>query len=172
MTESLKLERTGVRKNRLSVPKLLLSILVCEAVGVIGSLFTLGSISTWYASIQKPWFTPPNWVFGPVWITLFLLMGISLYLIWSSSKRNSTRKAALIFFVVQLALNLLWTILFFGQQFYFLGFAEILVLWGAIALTIATSLRVSKIAGYVLVPYISWVTIATLLNYYVWILNH
>jgi translocator protein len=165
-------EGAGQRKKKVSIRRLVVSILGCEAVGGIGALFTVGSISTWYGTIQKPWFTPPNSVFGPVWTTLFFLMGISLYLLWNSIDRSSKRTIALIVFGAQLALNLLWTIIFFGEQFYFAGLAEILVLWIAIAITIATSLRVSRIAGYILVPYISWVTVATLLNYYVWVLNH
>ena len=171
MPETQKLEKTEQSKSKLSIPKLVVSILACEAVGIIGSIFTLGAIPTWYASIQKPWFTPPNWVFGPVWTTLFLLMGVSLYLLWTSTTTRTKRQAALVVFGAQLALNLLWTYIFFGLQLYLAGFVEILVLWGTIALTIAAAFRVSRTAGYVLIPYIAWVTIATLLNYYVWILN-
>ena len=154
-----------------SVAKLIVAIVVCEAIGGIGSIFTIGAVSTWYASLQKPWFTPPNWLFGPVWVTLFLLMGISLYLLWTHADKNSIRKKALILFGVQLALNELWTLLFFGLRQYFLGLIDIIVLWVAIGLTIVESYRVRKLAGLVLVPYIAWVTIATLLNYYVWLLN-
>ena len=165
-------KREAASGNGRRIPKLIMSILACEAIGGIGSVFAINSIPTWYVSIQKPWFTPPNWLFGPVWITLFLLMGVSLFLLWPKSpKERANNRMALIIFGSQLALNVLWTFVFFGLQLFFAGLIEILVLWGVIALTIITSYRVNKTAGLILVPYIAWVTIATLLNYYVWILN-
>ena len=155
----------------ISVTKLIVSIFICEAIGGIGSIFTIGAVSTWYVSLQKPWFTPPNWLFGPVWLTLFLLMGLCLYLIWIHPDNRSIRQKAFIAFGVQLALNVLWTFLFFGLQQFLGGLIEILVLWVVIALTIVESYRVRKAAGLLLIPYIAWVTVATLLNYYVWLLN-
>ncbi len=155
----------------ISVTKLLISIVACEAIGGIGSIFTFGAIPTWYSALQKPSFTPPNWLFAPVWTTLFLLMGISLYLIWRERSLKSSTTLALFAFGSQLALNVLWSAVFFGLHQIFFGLVEILVLWAAIAFTIVVAYRVSHAAAYLLVPYIAWVTIATLLNYSVWILN-
>ena len=157
---------------KISPTKLVISIIACEAIGAAGSIFTIGAISTWYATILKPSFNPPNWLFGPVWTTLFFLMGVSLYLIWASvDTSQSSRNLAFMTFGVQFVLNLLWSALFFGLHQIFFGFVEIIVLWVAIALTILASYRVSKVAAYLLLPYIAWVTVATLLNYYVWVLN-
>ena len=156
---------------RVDIPKLVVAILVCEAVGSSGSTFTFSAISTWYATLQKPWFTPPNWLFGPVWISLFFLMGVSLYLLWMKADAGSKRRLALYAFVFQFALNILWSYVFFGLRSYLGGLIEIILLWAAIGFTIAASYRVRRAAGLVLVPYIIWVTIAALLNYYVWLLN-
>lgn len=146
-----------------------ITILICQMAGIIGSVFTMPSIPTWYASLNKPWFSPPNWLFGPVWITLFTLMGISLYLIWNKGLKNV--KIPLIIFGVQLILNTIWSFLFFGLKSPFIAFIEIIILWISIALTIISFYRVSKKAGLILLPYIIWVSIATALNYYIWILN-
>lgn len=151
--------------------RLIASILICQAAGAVGSIFTISAVSTWYLSIQKPSFTPPNWLFGPVWTALYLLMGVSLYLLWSKGLQNTGVRTALVVFGSQLALNILWSYLFFGLHLLFLGLVEIVILWVAIALTILTSYRVSRNAGILLIPYIGWVSIAALLNYYVWILN-
>lgn len=154
-----------------SVFKFIVAIVICQLTGVIGSLFTTPFISTWYETIQKPAFTPPNWLFGPVWISLFTLMGISLYLIWNKRLENKKVKLSLLVFFVQLALNSLWSILFFGLQSPFYAFIEIIILWIAIAVTIFKFYKISRTAGLLLLPYIIWVCIALTLNYYVWILN-
>ena len=149
--------------------KLLASVILCQAAGLVGSVFTFPSIPTWYATLVKPWFTPPNWVFGPAWTTLFLLMGISLYLVWQ--KGLAKNKAAISLFGAQLGLNVLWSVLFFGLQSPFLAFAEIIVLWIFILLTIIKFYKIDRKAAYMLVPYIAWVTFAASLNYFVWMLN-
>lgn len=149
--------------------RLVITILICQMAGIIGSIFTMPSIPTWYASLSKPWFSPPNWLFGPVWITLFTLMGISLYLIWDKGLKSV--KIPLTIFGVQLILNIVWSFLFFGLESPFIAFIEIIILWISIALTIISFYRVSKKAGLILLPYIIWVSIATALNYYIWILN-
>ena len=154
-----------------NISKLIIAIIICQSAGIIGSLFTTPSISTWYDTIQKPTFTPPNWVFGPVWITLFTLMGISLYLVWEKGLRNKNVKSSLFVFFIQLALNSLWSILFFGLQSPFYAFVEIIILWAAIAVTIIKFYKISRKAGLILVPYIIWVSVALMLNYYVWVLN-
>jgi len=151
--------------------KLIAAILVCEIAGGIGSLFTAPSIPTWYASIQKPAFNPPNWIFAPVWTTLFLLMGISLYLIWEKGLEKKEVKMAFSVFGIQLALNVIWSILFFGLQSPFFAFVEIVLLWIAILVNIIFFYRISKWAGILLIPYIMWVSVAAFLNYSVWVLN-
>ena len=151
--------------------KLILSLFLCQLAGFIGSLVTTPSIPIWYASLEKPSFSPPNWVFSPVWITLYALMGISLYLLWREDRREPKVKIALFFFIIQLILNISWSMVFFGLRLPFLAFLEILLLWAVILLTILTSLKVSKVAGYLLVPYLLWVTFAAVLNYFLWFLN-
>ncbi|HLD57865.1 MAG TPA: TspO/MBR family protein [archaeon] len=153
-----------------NILKLVISVVICEAVGLVGSIFTLPSIGSWYSGLQKPAFTPPNWLFAPVWTVLFLLMGVSLYLL-VEKKVNKDIKIGLVIFGVQLGLNLLWSILFFGLHSLFFSLIEIMVLWVSILATMIWFWRIRRVAGYLLVPYICWVTIAALLNYYIWILN-
>jgi len=151
--------------------KLIISILICQGAGVVGSLFTSPAISTWYATIQKPSFNPPNWIFAPVWTLLFLLMGISLYLMWEKGLENKKAKTAFFIFGVQLILNILWSILFFGLQSPLYAFIEIIILWLAILLTIISFYKISKPAAYLLLPYIIWVSFASVLNFSILILN-
>jgi tryptophan-rich sensory protein len=151
--------------------RFVLSIALCQAAGLIGSLFTTPSIPTWYASLQKPSFAPPNWLFGPVWITLYTLMGISLYLVWNKGLKNKLVNKCLFIFGIQLVLNALWSFLFFGLRSPLYGFIEIIFLWIAIGFTILKFYRISKNAAFLLLPYMTWVTIATVLNYFIWILN-
>ena len=151
--------------------KLIISILICQGAGVIGSLFTSPAISTWYATIQKPSFNPPNWIFAPVWTLLFLLMGISLYLIWSKGFKYKETKIAIFIFFVQLILNILWSILFFALQSPLYAFIEIIILWFIILLMIISFYKVSKIAAYLLLPYIIWISFASVLNFSILIIN-
>ena len=148
--------------------KLISSVLICQSAGIIGSFFTVSSVSTWYVTLHKPFFNPPAWVFGPVWITLYLLMGISLYLIWNSKKKS---KPAMVFFSVQLVLNSLWSILFFGLQNPLFAGIEIIILWIAILLTIVSFYKISRTAAYLLIPYILWVSFAAVLNFSIIYLN-
>jgi tryptophan-rich sensory protein len=138
--------------------------------GAIGSLATFQNIAGWYLALNKPFFTPPNWVFGPVWITLYLLMGIAFFMVWNKGLNKKT-KPALQIFGIQLGLNTLWSIVFFGFQSMLGGLVTIVLLWLAIAWTIAKFWKISRPAGWLLVPYIVWVTIATALNAAVWLLN-
>ena len=147
------------------------SIIICQLAGIIGSVFTTSSIPGWYANINKPSFNPPNWVFAPVWTTLYLLMGISLYLIWRNGLSDKNVKIAFIVFIFQLVLNALWSILFFGLQSPFLAFIEIVFLWIAILISIILFFRISRIAAYLLIPYILWVSFASVLNFSIWRLN-
>jgi benzodiazapine receptor len=151
--------------------KLTVCILLCELAGIIGSVFTLSSIPTWYAGLQKPWFNPPNWIFGPAWTTLYALMGIALYLAWEKGFEKRKNRIALSVFVAQLVLNAIWSLIFFGAKNLGLAFAEIILLWLAILANIILFYRIDRRAGLVLVPYILWVSFASLLNYSVWMLN-
>lgn len=151
--------------------KLIGSIVLCQIPGLIGSFFTASSTDKWYKQLNKPSFNPPDWIFAPVWITLYLLMGISLYLVWTSTSSSVAIKTALIVFFIQLGLNLLWSILFFGLKSPLLGFIGIIVLWIAILLSIIYFYQISKIAGFLLVPYLLWVSFAVILNFCIVILN-
>ena len=151
--------------------KLLISIVVCQAAGIIGSFFTAPNIRGWYAGLEKPDFNPPNWLFAPVWTLLFLLMGITLYLLWKDEGDHKNRRTALVFFFIQLGLNILWSVLFFGLGAPLLAFIEIVILWFAIWLTFWFAFRVRKTAGILLVPYILWVAFAAVLNFFLWRLN-
>ncbi len=157
--------------NPREIVNLIVCIVVCQAAGIIGSLFTVSSIPTWYASLNKPFFTPPNFVFGPVWITLYTLMGISLFLIIRDGWNQPEKRRGLYFFGAQLFLNALWSILFFGLQSPLLGVVGIIPMWIIILLTILEFRKISRVAAWLLVPYICWVTIATALNISVWLLN-
>lgn len=149
---------------------LLLWILLAEGAGLIGSVFTAPAIPIWYAGLIKPELAPPNWVFGPVWTTLFLLMGIAAFLVWRRPV-SKQRTFALTIFYVQLFLNVLWSFLFFGKHNPGAALFEIGVLWVAIATTIWAFARVSKRAAWLLVPYLLWVSFASYLNFALWTLN-
>jgi len=153
------------------VYKLIIGIAACECAGLTGFIFTNSSIPTWYATLQKPSFTPPSWLFAPAWITLYLLMGISSSLVWRRGLANQPVKTALIIFLIQLVLNILWSALFFGLESPLYGMIVIVALWIAILFTILKFYRISKLAAALLLPYIGWVTFAALLNVYVFILN-
>lgn len=155
---------------KIKIVPLITSIAVSLLAGAIGSIFTFDSIPTWYASINKPFFTPPNWIFGPVWTTLYILMGIALYITWQSNP-SQNRTYALYLFAIQLVLNAIWSILFFGIKTPFWAFIEILLLLGFIFLTARYMYKINKLAGYLLIPYLCWVTFASLLNFAVYLLN-
>ena len=151
--------------------RLVLSVALCQAAGIVGSLFTTQAITSWYASLRKPEFAPPNWVFAPVWTTLYLLMGIALFIVWNTIPEKSSARSAIVIFGLQLLLNAFWSYLFFGLKSPLLGLIEIVVMWFAILLTILTFLRISKKAALLLVPYLIWVSIASYLNYSILVLN-
>jgi tryptophan-rich sensory protein len=151
--------------------KLAAAVLVCLAAGFIGSFFTVDSVGTWYAAIHKPSFNPPAWVFAPVWTALYVLMGVSAYLVWMKGWGRKDVRDALAVFGLQLFLNLLWSIIFFGAKQIFYAFAEIVFLWLGIVLTIVLFYRISKNAALLLVPYILWVSFAAFLNYSLWQMN-
>jgi tryptophan-rich sensory protein len=147
------------------------AVLSCIIAGSLGSLVTITGPGTWYAGLVKPWFTPPGWVFGPVWITLFTLMGIALYLVWQEGMEKPDVRKAVAIFGAQFFLNILWSFLFFGLRSPLAGLADIVLLWLTIAATIAAFYRVNKTAAYLLVPYLAWVTLAAALNGTIYFLN-
>ncbi|MBW6518876.1 MAG: tryptophan-rich sensory protein [ANME-2 cluster archaeon] len=154
-----------------NIIKLIFSISICQFAGVLGSKFTSPSIPGWYASLQKPYFSPPNWIFAPVWILLFTLMGISLYLVLRENFNDNTVKIGMVIFTFQLLLNISWSFLFFNLQNILFAFFEIIFLWIAISLTIYQFWKINKKSSYLLVPYLLWVTFAAILNFSIWRIN-
>jgi benzodiazapine receptor len=155
----------------IDIIRLAISIGVCLAAGFIGSIFTTASIPTWYTTLEKPSFNPPNWLFGPVWTILFILMGISAFLVWRVGLSEPNVRIALIIFIIQLILNAFWSVAFFGLRSPIAGLIVIIVLWIAILLTILSSAKVSITAGILLIPYILWVSFASILNATIYVLN-
>lgn len=144
-------------------------VLLCLLTGFAGSMATAQSISDWYPNLSKPPLTPPDWVFAPVWTTLFVVMGIAAWLVWK--QESGRRGGAYLAFGLQLGLNLLWSILFFGFESPGLALIEILVLWIAILATLVLFRRHSPTAALLFVPYLAWVSFATYLNGGIWLLN-
>jgi benzodiazapine receptor len=151
--------------------QLLISLILCQLAGFVGSFFTTPAIPTWYVTLSKPPFTPPNWLFSPVWITLFVLMGISAFLVWEKGLSDKQVKMALSIFGIQLILNILWSAIFFGLRSPLAGLIEIVILWMVILLAIVNFFKLSKTAGFLLIPYILWVSFAAILNFFIWRLN-
>ncbi|MCX5698972.1 MAG: tryptophan-rich sensory protein [Candidatus Omnitrophica bacterium] len=151
--------------------KLIISIVICQCAGIIGSFFTRRSIPEWYSFINKPVFNPPNWVFAPVWASLFTLMGVAAFLVWRKGLYTPGVKTALSIFLLQLALNSLWSIVFFGSRSIVGGLVVIVFLWLAILWTIKRFFTFSRIASALLIPYIIWVSFAFILNVALVILN-
>lgn len=151
--------------------KLFISIIICQAAGIAGSIFTRASVGTWYQTLARPSFAPPNWVFAPVWITIFVMMGISLYLIVKPDDFMVINKKALTVFAFQLVFNILWSAAFFGLRSPLAGLIVIFILWFLILFNISEFYNISKAAGILLIPYILWVSFAALLNFEYWRLN-
>lgn len=151
--------------------KLALSIVGCELVGILGTPFTVAAIPTWYAALNKPFFAPPNWIFGPVWTLLYLLMGVSLFLVLKQGLKKKAVKVATQFFLAQLVLNFLWSPIFFGLKSSQLGLITIIAMWILIILTMKKFYPLSKLAFFLLVPYLLWVSFATVLNAAIVVLN-
>lgn len=154
------------------IAKFILSVVLSFGAGAIGSLATTSNIPTWYAALEKPFFNPPNWVFGPVWSVLYLLIGISLYLVWTApDKKKKPKQKAYVYFGIQLGLNALWSLVFFGLHQPWLAVAVIATLLIFIVLTMQDFGRHSRTAKLLLVPYLAWVCFATALNIGVALLN-
>jgi tryptophan-rich sensory protein len=152
--------------------KFLVALIVCFGVSAASAIFTSkDSLTNWYAQLQKPSFTPPDWVFGPAWTILYLLMAISVFLVWNKGLDYPKVKQSLVLFLIQLALNAIWTPLFFGFHLILPAFIDIIVLWFAILATILVFKRISLHASIILIPYLIWVGYATVLNGSIWYLN-
>ena len=151
--------------------RLLVSLAAPLLVGGLASLATARGVKEWYPTLVKPAFNPPAWIFGPVWTALYILMGIATFLVWQKGWDSRQVRVALVAFSLQLILNGLWSLLFFGLRSPGLAFAEIIILWAAILLTLIWYWRVTTAAGLLLLPYAAWVTFAAVLNGSIWILN-
>ncbi|HHQ45357.1 MAG TPA: tryptophan-rich sensory protein [Candidatus Altiarchaeales archaeon] len=153
------------------VLKLAGCIILCLSAGLLGSIATAQSVSAWYVELNKPSFNPPNWVFGPIWTLLYLMMGTSLYLVLRNGFKDEEVKKGVAIFAVQLILNTLWSFAFFGMKSPLAGIVVIIPLWLAIALTIIQFKKTSEKAAYLLLPYLAWVSFATILNLSITLLN-
>jgi translocator protein len=140
-------------------------------IGWLSGWIAAPQVRGWYQQLSKPSWNPPGWVFGPVWTFLYILMGISLYLVWSSLGQGGDKKMALMLFGVQILLNFFWSLIFFRQHQPGWAMAELVLMWFAIIATMFSFSRISPLAAWMLVPYISWVSFAGLLNYTIWKLN-
>ena len=154
-----------------NIVKGIIAIAIPLLVGGASGFFTVTGIESWYQTIQKPSWNPPNWVFGPVWTTLYIMMGIALFLVWKEDTSEELKKIAIALFAVQLILNFFWSFIFFNLQQPGWALVEIIAMWFFILLTIFACAQVNKTAAWLLVPYISWVSFATILNYSIWQLN-
>jgi tryptophan-rich sensory protein len=154
------------------ISKILVVVVTCLVVGYFSGMVTRSAIITWYPTLVKPIFNPPNWIFAPVWSMLFVMMGVAAGLVWSKiESEKEIVKIALIFFAIQLALNALWSFLFFGLKNPMLAGLEIIILWLMIFETYTKFAKINKIAGYLFIPYLLWVSFAAVLNGSIWWLN-
>lgn len=152
--------------------KIAIALLVCLAVGYSASTVTRPSVETWYPTLIKPIFNPPNWIFMPMWTLLYILMAVAAGLVWDKIKeQNEAVKKALLFFIIQLTLNAIWSYLFFGLKNPLLALVEIVLLWLMIYETYFKFTKLNKTAGYLLIPYLAWVAFAGILNASIWWLN-
>ena len=156
---------------RATAVQIIVGVLLCEGVGLLAAWATQTSVTTWYPTLTKPGFTPPDWLFGPVWTVLYAMMGVAAALVWQRRTEDTTSQSALVLFGVQLLLNGGWSFAFFGARSPGLGLIVIVALWGALAWTTERFFRVRAAAGWLLVPYLLWVTYAGALNLSIWLLN-
>ena len=152
--------------------KFIISVLIPVGIGAISGLFTASNVKTWFVTVAKPSFNPPGWLFAPVWTTLYIMMGIAFFLVWKNETiQKSIKQKAIILFAIQMVLNFLWSFIFFQQHEIGWALVDIILLWIFILLTIFSFAPISKTAAWLLVPYISWVSFATILNFAIWQLN-
>lgn len=155
----------------MNAKKLIVSLILPQVAGVLGSLATMSAIPDWYAGLIKPPFAPPNWLFGPAWITLYLLMGLSCYLIWSKTDRNPRAKSAMALYWTHLAFNASWSFAFFGLRNPLLGLINIVVILAMIIAMVIKFWKIDRRASILLIPYLGWVSFASVLNFFLWRLN-
>lgn len=151
--------------------KLGICILICQITGIVSGLLTTTQNNVWYNTIVKPSWNPPGYLFGPVWTILYVFMAISLWMVWKNDANESMKQEAMLFFAAQLFLNFWWTILFFKFHSPLWAFVDIILMIVLIFITIFRFSEISKTAAWLLVPYISWVCFAAILNYNLWKLN-
>lgn len=153
--------------------RLVVSIILCESAGGIGAIFTAPNIATWYITLNKPFFNPPNFIFAPVWTILYFLMGVALFLIWEikAKDKQKAKKTAIQIFFIQLILNVVWSVVFFGLHSALGGVLIIIILWVAILETIKHFTKLNSKAGYLLYPYLIWVSFALILNISIYLIN-
>lgn len=153
------------------ISKLVFALVSCQLAGILGSLVTGPSVKGWFQTLEKPVLMPPGWVFGAVWTTLFVLMAIAFWLVWTNDNKSKHKKTAMILFGVQLALNILWSVIFFGLGEMFFAIIELMVLFAAVLATTFYFFKQSKIAGYLMIPYLLWLCAAAYLNIAIYLLN-
>jgi len=151
--------------------KLLISLVIPQIAGAAGAFFTVTDEGSWYQQINRPSWNPPGYIFGPVWTTLYVLMGIALHLVWKADAAPALKRKAITLWGIQMVLNAAWSILFFGMHLIGVALADLILLWVAILLTIFAFARINKTAAWLLVPYISWVSFAGILNATIWMMN-
>jgi translocator protein len=161
----------GDTRYGVKITKFIVSIALCFIVAFLGSIITFPSIPAWYVHLNKPFFNPPNWIFGPVWTILYILMGISLYIVWTKNAGDKKKENAIKIFILQLVLNLLWSLVFFGLHQPLVALIIIIILWLSIFKTIKYFSKLSKLSAQLLYPYIFWVSFASVLNFSIVILN-
>ena len=144
--------------------KVLFLVFLTELVGIVGSVFTIPAIPGWYSTLNKPFFSPPNWLFGPVWTLLYLMMAVSFYLVLRLGWKKAKVREALKYFLIQMTLNFAWSPAFFGLRSSILGLLIIICMWVFVLLTIRKFFRLSRLASYLLIPYFCWISFATVLN--------
>ena len=154
-----------------NIPSLIVCVLICLAVGGLAGFATQSSVTTWFTTLNKPFFNPPSWLFGPVWTTLYILMGVALWLVWNAPETHPQRKNGIIIFAIQLIFNFLWSFLFFGMRNPLFALFDIVLMLITITLTIIIFRKINTKTTPLLVPYLAWVSFATLLNVSIWWLN-
>ncbi len=158
------------RKKKIEWNRLLVSVVVIQLIGIVGSIFSMGSIESWYQTLNKPWFIPPDWIFGPVWTALYLALGVGWYLIWIERKKKKILNVKVLFWV-QICLNALWSPVFFLLRSITLGLLVIVSLWVVLVFLLKELWEAERRVFWLLIPYFGWVSFAMVLNLMIWKLN-
>jgi benzodiazapine receptor len=151
--------------------KFIVALMLPQAAGALGAVFSAAKVPIWYQTLLKPSFTPPGWIFGPVWGLLYIMMGLAFFFVWTADQGQKKTRFAISFFGIHLLINTLWSIVFFGLQSPWLGLITIIVLWLMITGLLVLFWRIRKLAGALMMPYWLWVTFASVLNYKIWQMN-